>query len=157
LIYIGLLHGYLYIKQKKKRRRRGEKEEMNVKEIMSFPAITEDEDASIAVIIKHIELSRIGGVVITKGGKPVGIIVDYDIAAKVILRDRSPDEVKAKEIMSSPLITVGSDASVEEACGLMAGKDIRRLPVIEDGELVGIISIRNMLTGESVHVSKYLF
>ena len=130
---------------------------MKVKEIMSFPAITEDEDASVAVILKHIELSRIGGVVITKEGKPVGITVDYDIAAKVILKDRSPDEVKAKGIMSSPLITVGSDASVEEACGLMAGKGIRRLPVIEDGELVGIISIRNILTGESVHVSKYLF
>lgn len=130
---------------------------MKVKEIMSFPAITEDEDASVAVILKHIELSRIGGVVITKEGKPVGITVDYDIAAKVILKDRSPDEVKAKEIMSSPLITVGSDASVEEACGLMARKGIRRLPVIEDGELVGIISIRNILTGESVHERKYLF
>ena len=130
---------------------------MKVKEIMSFPAITEDGDASVAVILKHMELSRIGGVVITKEGKPVGITVDYDIAAKVILKDRSPDEVKAKEIMSSPLITVGSDASVEEACGLMAGKGIRRLPVIEDGELVGIISIRNILTGESVHVRKYLF
>jgi len=130
---------------------------MKVKEIMSFPAITEDEDASVAVILKHIELSRIGGVVITKEGKPVGITVDYDIAAKVILKDRSPDEVKAKEIMSSPLITVGSDASVEEACGLMARKGIRRLPVIEDGELVGIISIRNILTGEPQHVRKYLF
>lgn len=130
---------------------------MKVKEIMGFPAITEDEDASVAVILKHIELSRIGGVVITKEGKPVGITVDYDIAAKVIPKDRSPDEVKAKEIMSSPLITVGSDASVEEACGLMARKGIRRLPVIEDGELVGIISIRNILTGESVHERKYLF
>lgn len=57
---------------------------------------------------------------ITKEGKPVGIIVDYVIAAKVILKDRSPDEIKAKEIMSSPLITVGSDASVEEVSGLLA-------------------------------------
>jgi len=130
---------------------------MKVKEIMSFPAITEDEDTSVAVILKHMELSRIGGVVITREGKPVGITVDYDIAAKVILKDRSPDEVKAKEIMSSPLITVGSGASVEEACGLMARNDIRRLPVIEDGKLVGIISIRNILTRESVHVRKYLF
>jgi len=114
---------------------------MKVKEIMSFPAITENEDSSVAVILKHMELSRIGGVVITKEGKPVGITVNYDIAAKVILKDRIPDEVKVKEIMTSPLITVGSDASVEEACGLMAGKGIRRLPVIEDGERVGIISI----------------
>ena len=57
---------------------------------------------------------------ITKEGKPVGIIVDYVIAAKVMLKDRNPDEVNAKEIMISPLITVGSDASVEEASGLLA-------------------------------------
>ena len=59
--------------------------------------------------------------------------------------------------MSSPLISVEADASVEEACGLLARKGIRRLPVIEDGELVGIISIRNIVTGEPVHVRKYLF
>ena len=57
---------------------------------------------------------------ITKEGKPVEIAVDYDIAAKEMLKDRNPDEVNAKAIMSSPLITVGSDASVEEASGLLA-------------------------------------
>ena len=130
---------------------------MKVKEIMSYPAITEDENASVAKIMKHMELSRIGAVVITEGSKPVGITVDHDIAAKVMVKDRDPGEMKAKEIMSSPLITVEADASVEEACGLMATNGLRRLPAIENGELVGIISIRNVLTGEPVHVKKYLF
>jgi len=130
---------------------------MKVKEIMSFPAITEDEEASAAVILKHMELSRIGCVVITKEGKPVGITVDRDIAAKVMMKDRDPDEVKVREIMSSPLITVEADASVEDACGLLAREDLRRLAVVKDGELVGIVSIRNILTGESVHVRRYLF
>ena len=129
---------------------------MNVKEIMSFPAITEDEDASVGVILKHMQLSRIGGVVITKEGKPVGIAVDYDIAEKVMMKDRNPDEMKVKEIMSSPLITIGADASVEEACGLLAREGIRRVPVIENGKLVGIVSIRNVLTGEPVQVRKYV-
>ena len=129
---------------------------MNVKEIMSFPAITEDEDASVGVILKHMQLSRIGGVVITKEGKPVGIAVDYDIAEKVMMKDRNPDEIKVKEIMSSPLITIGADASVEEACGLLAREGIRRVPVIENGKLVGIVSIRNVLTGEPVQVRKYV-
>ena len=130
---------------------------MKVKGIMGSPAITEDEDASVGRILKHIELSRIGSVVITKGGKSVGITVDHDIAAKVIMKDRNPDEVKAKEIMSSPLITVEASASVEEACGLLAENGIRRLPVIEEGKLVGIVSIRNILTGEPESVKKYLF
>ena len=130
---------------------------MNVKEIMSFPAITEDEDASVGVILKHMQLSRIGGVVITKEGKPVGIAVDYDLAEKVMMKDRNPDEIKVKEIMSSPLITIDADASVEEACGLLAREGIRRVPVIENGKLVGIVSIRNVLTGEPVQVRKYVF
>ena len=129
---------------------------MRVKEMMSRPAITEDEDASVAIILKHMELSRIGSVVITSKGKPVGITVDYDIAAKVIMKDRNPDEVKVKEIMSSPLTTVDAEASVEEACGLLARRGIRRLPVIENGELVGIVSIRNILTGKPVQVRKYV-
>ncbi|MCK4476048.1 MAG: CBS domain-containing protein [Methanophagales archaeon] len=129
---------------------------MRVKEMMSRPAITEDEDASVAIILKHMELSRIGSVVITSEGKPVGITVDYDIAAKVIMKDRNPDKVKVKEIMSSPLTTVDAEASVEEACGLLARRGIRRLPVIEDGELVGVVSIRNILTGEPVQVRKYV-
>ena len=129
---------------------------MKVKEIMSFPAITEDEDASVGVILKHMQLSRIGGVVITKEGKPEGIAVDYDIAEKVMMKDRNPDEMKVKEIMSSPLITIDADASVEEACGLLAREDIRRVPVIENGKLVGIVSIRNVLTGEPVQVRKYV-
>ncbi|RZN36854.1 MAG: CBS domain-containing protein [Methanophagales archaeon ANME-1-THS] len=130
---------------------------MKVKEIMSFPAITEDEDASVTRIVKHMEQSRVGSIVITRGGKPVGIIVDHDIAAKVILTDRNPDEVKAKEIMSSPLISVGSDASVEDACELFARRGIRRLPVIEGKKLVGIISLRNIVTREPLHVKTYLF
>lgn len=129
---------------------------MNVKEIMSFPAITEDEDASVGVILKHMQLSRIGGVVITKEGKPVGIAVDYDLAEKVMMKDRNPDEMKVKEIMSSPLITIDADASVEDACGLLAREGIRRVPVIENGKIVGIVSIRNVLTGEPVQVRKYL-
>ncbi len=59
--------------------------------------------------------------------------------------------------MSSPVITVEADASVEDASRIMARKGIRRLPVIEHGELVGVISIRNILTGEPEHVRKYLF
>jgi CBS domain-containing protein len=102
------------------------------------------------------QLSRIGGVVITKEGKPVGIAVDYDIAEKVMMKDRNPDEIKVKEIMSSPLITIDADASVEEACGLLAREGIRRVPVIENGKLVGIVSIRNVLTGEPVQVRKYV-
>ncbi|MDI6884930.1 MAG: CBS domain-containing protein [archaeon] len=130
---------------------------LEVRDVMTYPAITEDEDASVAKISKDMKLSGIGSVIITKEDKPVGIVTDRDIVIKVIMKDRKPNKVKAKEIMSSPLMTIESDASLRSACKLLVEKGIRRLPVIEEGELVGIISLRNIVTGEPLHVRKYLF
>ena len=122
---------------------------------MSRPVITEGEDASVTIISKDMELSGIGSVVITKEGKPVGIVTDRDIAVKVKMWNRRPSELKAKEIMSSPLITVKQEVPVEEACELLTANDIRRLPVIEDDKLVGIMSVRNILTRAPEYVHKF--
>ena len=130
---------------------------LDVRDIMTYPAITEDEDASVAEISKCMKMSGIGSVVITKEDKPVGIVTDRDIVIKVMMRRRNPGKVKVKEIMSSPLMTIESDASLRSACKLLLEKGIRRLLVIEDGELVGIVSLRNIVTREPLHVRKYLF
>ncbi len=120
---------------------------MKVREIMSRPIITEDEDTIIIKIAKDMEEFGIGSVVITSEGKPAGIITERDIALKVLLKNKRASEVKAKEIMSSPLITIEpEEASVEEACKLASEKRIKRLPVVENGVLVGIVSVRNILT-----------
>ena len=87
--------------------------------------------------------------------KPIGIITDRDIAIKVIMKNRRPSGIKAKEIMSSPLITIEPEASIEKACKLLAENGIRRLPVIENDKLVGIISVRNILTRKPACVSKF--
>jgi len=130
---------------------------LEVKDVMTYPAITEDEDASVAEIAKCMKMSGMGSVVITKEDKHVGIVTDRDIVTKVIMKDRNPGEVKAKEIMSSPLMTIESDASLGRAGKVLIEKGIRRLPVIENGELVGIVSLRNIVTREPLHVRKYLF
>jgi CBS domain-containing protein len=130
---------------------------LEVGDVMTYPAITEDEDASVAEISKCMKMSGIGSVVITKEDKPTGIVTDRDIVIKVMMKNRNPGKVKAKEIMSSPLMTIGADTSLKGACKLIVEKGIRRLLVIEDGELVGIISLRNIVTGEPLHVRKYLF
>lgn len=130
---------------------------LEVKDVMTYPAITEDEDVSIAAISKCMKMSGLGSVVITKSGNPVGVVTDRDIVLKVIMKNRNPDTVKAKEIMASPLVTIEVDASIMGACKVLTEKGIRRLLVIDDGELVGIVSLRNILTGEPLHVRKYLF
>ena len=130
---------------------------LEVRDVMTYPAITEEGDASVAKILKIMKMSGIGSVVITEEDKPVGIVTDRDIVTKVILKDRDISELKVKEIMSSPLITIEADASLRHAGKLLVEKGIRRLLVIDDEELVGVISLRNILTGEPQHVRKYLF
>jgi CBS domain-containing protein len=119
---------------------------MKVRDIMSRPIITEDEDTIIIKIAKDMDELGIGSVVITSEGKPAGIITERDIALKVLLKNKRASEVKAKEIMSSLLITIEPEASVGEACKLASEKRIKRLPVVENGVLVGIVSVRNILT-----------
>ncbi|VUT26024.1 MAG: Inosine-5'-monophosphate dehydrogenase [Candidatus Methanolliviera sp. GoM_asphalt] len=134
-----------------------EAELLEVRDIMTYPAITEDEDVSVAEIAKCMKMSGISCVVITKEDNPVGIVTDRDVVTKVIMKGRNQGEVKAKEILSSPLMTIESDASLGRAGKVLIEKGIRRLPVIENGELVGIVSLRNIVTREPLHVRKYLF
>jgi signal-transduction protein with cAMP-binding, CBS, and nucleotidyltransferase domain len=130
---------------------------LEVRDVMTYPAITKDEEASVAQLARGMKLSGIGSVIITKEDKAVGIVTDRDIVIKVIMKNREPDKVKAKEIMSSPLVTIESDVSLKDACKSLIEKGIRRLPVIEGGALMGIISLRNIVTREPLHVKTYPF
>ncbi len=130
---------------------------MKVKDIMSRPIIAEDEETLVTKIAEDMEELGIGSVVITKKGKPAGIITERDIALKVLLKNRRASEVKAKEIMSSPLVTIEPEASVEEACKFAARKRIKRLPVVENGVLIGIVSIRDLLTRKPEYVREFYF
>jgi CBS domain-containing protein len=119
---------------------------MKVRDIMTYPIITEDEEVPVIKIARDMNDLDIGSVVITKEGKPVGIITERNIASRVLLKDKRPSEVKAKEIMSFPLATISPDEPVEEACKLAAKSNIRRLPVVENGVPIGIVTMRNILT-----------
>jgi len=130
---------------------------MKVKDIMSRPIIVEDEETLVTKIAEDMEELGIGSVVVTKEGAPAGIITERDIALKVLLKNKRASEVKAKEIMTSPLTTIEPEASVDEACKLAARKRIKRLPVVENDVLVGIVSIRDLLTRKPEYVREFYF
>lgn len=128
---------------------------MKVRDIMSHPIISEDEGALVTKIAKDMAELGIGSVVITSGGKPAGIITERDIALKVLLKNKRASEVKAKEIMSSPLITLEPETSIEKACELAVRLGIKRLPVVENGVPIGIVSVRNILTKKPEYVKRF--
>ena len=131
------------------------KGKMKVRDIMSRPIISEDEEALVSEVVKDMAEMGIGSVVITSAGKPMGIITERNIALKVLLKNKRANELKAKEIMSYPLVTIEPDASVDEASALAANKRIKRLPVVENGVLVGIVSVRNILTLKPEYVKRF--
>jgi CBS domain-containing protein len=136
---------------------KGEAAKMKVKDIMSRPIIVEDEETLVRKIAEDMEDLGIGSVVVTKEGEPAGIITERDIALKVLLKNKRASEVKARDIMTSPLTTIEPEASVEEACKLAARKRIKRLPVVENDVLVGIVSIRDLLTRKPEYVREFYF
>ena len=104
---------------------------LEVRDVMTPRVVTADEETPLTKVSTEMEVAGIGSVVITRQGKPVGIVTERDIALNVIMKDRMPSEVKVKEVMSSPLVTIDPFASVEKACELLAEKRIRRLPVVD--------------------------
>jgi len=120
-------------------------DEIKAKEIMKFPIITAHASSSIEEIAKIMRDNKIGGVVIEKNGKLVGIITRKDIVYKVVAEGKDPKKVKAEEIMSSPLITVNSEDTLVEIARKMGKHDIRRVVVVEGNQPVGIISDKDVL------------
>ncbi len=82
----------------------------------------------------------VGSVIILENDEPIGIVTEADLIHRVIAKGKDPNQTSVKEVMTQPLITIGSNASVGEVEEKMTRHGIERLPVIEDGKLVGIIS-----------------
>ena len=101
------------------------------------------------MVYRAIELmceKNIGGLLIVENGKLVGIFTERDYARKLILKGKSSKDTPIKDLMTSNLVTVSPDTSIDDCMRVMTGRKIRHLPVLENGNLVGLISI-----GDVVH------
>ena len=124
----------------------GLRTKMLVKDVMSSPVVTMNENETsnkAAVVMDKNDLGSI--IVINKTGKSIGIITERDLVIRVLAKNLKPDTIKAKEIMTTPLVTIEPDAAITEAARRMNRLDIRRLGVIYKGNLVGIISSKDIL------------
>jgi len=117
-----------------------------VKDVMSSPVVTTEEDDASNNVALLMDENNVGCVIVTnKEGKPLGIITERDLVIRVLAKNLKPDAVTAKEIMTSPLVTIEPEATVSEAARRMSRLDIRRLGVLYRGELVGLVSSKDIL------------
>ncbi len=115
-----------------------------VKEYMRKDVPTIDSDASALQASKLMVEKTAGHLIVLHNAKPAGIITERDLVSKLLAREKDPSKTKTSQLMSTPLITVDPDASVEEAVRTMVRHKVRRLAVVRDGIIYGMFTARDL-------------
>lgn len=102
-------------------------------------------DARVFDALKLMAEKSVGALIVTEGGRVAGVISERDYARKVILLGKSSHELQVRDIMTSKVITVHPEQTVEECMALMTEKRIRHLPVTEGERLIGVLSIGDLV------------
>jgi len=119
---------------------------MLVKDVMTSPVITIGETGNAQKAAQLMDKNDVGGVIVTsKEGKPVGIITERDMITRVLTKNTLPSSVNVKKVMTSPLLTIDPDETLTEAARKMSRLNVRRLGVIHKGNLVGLVSSKDIL------------
>lgn len=115
-----------------------------VRDIMTKPIVVVDSSATVNEAAKMMEKAKVGSVLIMEKDVPIGIMTDRDFAIKIAAH-AYPIHTKVKQVMSSPLIHVSPDDEVWVAADLMYSRKIRRLPVLDEDKLLGIVTTADLI------------
>lgn len=119
------------------------------------PIATIEADSTVLDALRLLAERGIGAVLVTDAGLLAGIFSERDYARRVVLEGRSSSSTKIREVMTSKLVHVTPANTVDDAMQLMTDKRIRHLPVLDDGRLVGVISIGDMVK-ETIAYQQFL-
>lgn len=120
-------------------------EEIRIRDIMNKSPVIINRKASVLDATKEMKSEKVGSIIITEDGNPIGVLTESDILRKIVAEEKDASKISVDEIMSSPPIVIGPDANIEEAVRMMGKNKIRRLPVVEDGKLIGMVTERDIL------------
>ncbi|MGP0630465.1 CBS domain-containing protein [Nitrospina sp. 32_T5] len=112
---------------------------------MSSPVLRIDSDASVQDAAILMEQSHVGSLIIEQYGEDIGILTERDFTQKVLSKGKNPEEIKAAEIMSSPIKSMDRFMPIEEANRYMQKNKIRHLGITDDDKIVGILSIKDLV------------
>ncbi len=115
---------------------------MQVKELMSHQVLTVPPDAPVSAAARLLSRGNVGCVPVAGGdGRLCGVLTDRDIVLRCVAAGKDPKQTRAAEIMTRRVRVVGPEEDVARAAGLMAREQIRRVPVVAEGKLTGLLSL----------------
>lgn len=115
-----------------------------VKEAMKSNSVIVKPTITVLEAAKIMRKKKIGNVIVVEKKQPIGILTESDILKKIVAEGKNANEILVEEVMSTPIIVADPYISVEEAMKTMGKCNIRRLPVVENGELIGIITHKDI-------------
>ncbi|RLQ97361.1 CBS domain-containing protein [Falsibacillus albus] len=115
---------------------------MQVRDVMSTNVQSCSNQDSLQDVANKMHSSNIGAIPVVQNGQVVGMVTDRDLAIRGVTDGNAHSSVS--QIMSNNIVTVQSDASLEEAAALMSQHQIRRLPVVDNGQIVGMLSLGDL-------------
>ena len=115
-----------------------------VSDCMRIP-VTASPSESVFNVLANMVVKDIGAIIVVEKERPVGIITEKDVLRRVILCGKDVDATRAKDVMSTPLISIEADRPIKEALELMRKNKIRRLAVTKNDALIGLVTERRLL------------
>lgn len=117
-----------------------------VRDIMTAKVKTAKTESTVMEVVRKMNKFDVGSIIILdSAARPVGIITERDVLRKIVEPQLPPDTIKAMQVMSTPLVTINVDAGVEQAAKLMSERRIKKLPVVDAGKLVGIVTSMDIM------------
>jgi len=114
-------------------------QKIKIDKIMNNSIVSVDSSVSATDAAKMMEDTDVGAVIVLENGSPIGIVTDRDFAIKITAHSY-PIDTPVRRIMSSPLISIDSNSDLWMASDLMSSRNVRKLPVIDDDKVVGIVT-----------------
>lgn len=119
-----------------------------VRDVMNPHVIVARSSVTIKEAAELMAQMRIGCLIVMDDDKLLGIVTESDIIGKVVAKNKDPERILLKEIMTGNIISISPDKNLDEAADIMVENKIKRLPVVDNGKLVGIITATDMISFE---------
>jgi CBS domain-containing protein len=115
-----------------------------VADVMTSPVRTITPEATLRQVAEEMRSADVGDVIVAEGDRPVGIVTDRDIVVRCVAAGGDPDSESARSVCSDSIVSVPPQSGVSDAVRTMRENAVRRLPVVENDHLVGVVTIGDL-------------